>query len=143
MSYCENIAAIPFFEKLPSKAQSSLATIAEKFSYKKDQLIFSEDQSGQGVFFVIHGKVKVLKRSPEGNEHVLGEFGPGQPVGEAALFDDINYPAKALAATDSIVLFFPKKAFLNHIQEYPQLALNMLAVFSQRLSRFQQFAGHS
>ena len=109
MSYNESIAAIPIFEKLPSQVQSSLATIAEKLSYRKDQLIFSEDQSGQGVFFVIRGKVKVLKQSPEGNEHVLGEFGPGQSVGEATLFDDINYPAQAVAATDTVLFFFVRQ----------------------------------
>lgn len=141
MSDKKNIAAIPVFKNLPSQIQSSLATIAETFSYRKDQLIFSDDQSGRGVFFVIHGKVKVLKRSQEGGEHVLGEFGPGQPIGEAALFDDINYPAQAVAVTDSNVFFFPKKAFLSLIEENPQLALEMLTIFSRRLSRFQQFSG--
>ena len=47
-----------------------------------------------------------------------------------------NYPASAEAIEPSRVLFFPRSALVELIRSEPAIALNMLAILSQRLRRF-------
>ena len=47
-------------------------------------------------------------------------------------------PAFAEAVEDSTTIYFPKQAFFHLIQEHPSVALEMLAILSQRLQHFTQ-----
>jgi CRP-like cAMP-binding protein len=55
---------------------------------------------------------------------------------EVAVFTGRPFPANADALEETRALFFPRKEFLELIRRDPSLALNMLAVLSQRLRRF-------
>jgi CRP/FNR family transcriptional regulator len=55
---------------------------------------------------------------------------------EAALFLGGTYPAFAEALTDTQLLFFPKRDFVQLIERNPQLSINMIVTLSQYLKRF-------
>jgi CRP-like cAMP-binding protein len=80
--------------------------------------------------------VKVFKVSSEGKEQILHILGPGEPVGEVAVFSGRQFPANAEALVRSHLLFFPRASFVELIASNPSLALNMLAVLSNRLRQF-------
>ncbi|MEI8181202.1 MAG: Crp/Fnr family transcriptional regulator [Desulfomonile sp.] len=132
----ENIAAIPLFEGLPSDNHSDLASIATEKRFARGETVFSEGQAGSGFFVVISGRVKIFKLSAEGKEQILHIFGPGEPFGEAPVFEGRRFPAHAVALDDSLFFFFPRSSFVGLIRRNPSLSLNMLAVLSRRLRRF-------
>jgi CRP/FNR family transcriptional regulator len=104
--------------------------------FRKGENIFAEGDEGTGFYVVLSGRVKIFKVSPEGKEQILHIFGPGEPFGEVAVFTGRPFPANAEALEETRALFFPRKEFLELIRRDPSLALNMLAVLSQRLRRF-------
>ena len=114
----------------------TLPSIAVKKSFCKEEVIFLEGSESIGFYILISGKVKVYKLSSEGKEQILHFFGPGEPFGEVPAFTGDRFPAYAEAVEETEVLFFPKEAFVNLIKKDPSLALNMLAILSQRLQRF-------
>jgi CRP-like cAMP-binding protein len=130
------IANVLFFKGLSDDELESIQQIAAERTYQRNQLVFSDGEEGRGFFLVLHGKVKVFKMSPEGKEQILHILGPGEPVGQVAVFAGVSYPANAQAITDSRLLFFPRRAFVELIQARPTLALNMLAILSNRLREF-------
>ena len=124
------------FKGLTVDQLDAIARIATEKEYNKGQLIFSDGDEGMGFYLVIHGRVKVYKLSPEGKEQIMHIFGPGQPFAEGPVFEGSRYPANAEALEPANLLFFPKKGFIDLIQTYPSLAMNMLASLSQRLKQF-------
>jgi CRP/FNR family transcriptional regulator len=136
MENIEHLSEIPLFKGLPRVHLESLASISLKKIFHKDKVIFFEGSESIGFYIVISGKVKIYKLSSDGKEQILHFFGPGEPFGEVPSFTGDPFPAYAEAIEDTNVLFFPKNAFVNLIKKDPSLALNMLAILSQRLQRF-------
>lgn len=130
------IANLPFFKGLAPDELTDIRRIAADQRYERNQMIFADGEAGHGFFLLIEGQVKVFKVSPEGKEQILHILGPGDPLGQVAVFAGESFPASAQALTDSRVLFFPRKAFVALINARPSLALNMLAVLSNRLREF-------
>ena len=124
------------FSGLEDAERRELAVIARVQSYDPDQTIFLEGEEGTGFYVVLEGRIKIYKTSPEGKEQILHLWGPGEPFGEVALFSDRFFPANAEAMEKSRVLFFPRHAFADLIQNHPSLALNMMATMSIRLHQF-------
>ena len=136
MGIVDQLATIPLFEGLPGEQHRTLNGIALARTYRKGQMVFAEGDPGSGFYIVRTGRVKVFKISPDGKEQILHMFGPGDSFGEVAVFTGKGFPAFATAEAPSALLFFPRDAFVALIRKDPSLALNMLAILSQRLQRF-------
>jgi CRP-like cAMP-binding protein len=136
MKLIHQIARIPLFQGLDRKHYDQLAMIVTDQVFRKGETIFGEEDEGTGFYVVLSGRVKVFKLSPEGKEQILHIFGPGEPIGEAAVFTGRKFPASAEALEETRAFFFARKEFMDLIRRDPSLALNMLAVLSQRLRRF-------
>ncbi len=130
------IANVPLFGGLPTENLQDLKQIALEKTYTRGETIFLDGDDGNGFYVVLEGKVKVSKISAEGKEQILHIFGPGEPFGEVPVFAGKPFPANAQALSKSILAFFPKKRFIALINANPSLALNMLAVLSNRLRQF-------
>ncbi len=126
------------FAEFTEKDQRALLDIAIKRIFPKNCSLFGEGDEAHGFYLVISGKVKILKISPDGKEHILHIFGPGEPIGEVAVFSGKDFPASADTLQESLLLYFPRAAFLNLAGRQPQILLNMLATLSIRLRRFAQ-----
>jgi CRP/FNR family transcriptional regulator len=137
MGIADQIAAIPLFEGLPREQLKALAGICLLRTYRKGQLVFAEGDEGTGFYIVQSGRVRIFKLSPEsGKEQILHMLGPGETFGEVAVFTGMGFPAFAEAQASSVLIFFPRVAFVALIRRDPSLALNMLAVLSRRLQKF-------
>ncbi|KPJ76249.1 MAG: transcriptional regulator [Deltaproteobacteria bacterium SG8_13] len=130
------INKIPAFNGLSEDQLKAIRSVAVDRRFDKGEMVFSEGDEGSGFYVVVDGQVKIFKLSPEGKEQILHIFGPGDPVGEVAVFAGRSFPANAEAITAARLLFFPRTAFLDLISANPSLAMKMLAVLSMRLRRF-------
>jgi len=130
------IANVLFFKGLSDGELEGLQKITSERRYQRNQMVFSDGDEGAGFFLVVEGRVKVYKMSPEGKEQILHILGPGEPLGQVAVFAGASFPANAQAIAKSRLLFFPRQAFVDLIQARPSLALNMLAILSNRLREF-------
>jgi CRP/FNR family transcriptional regulator len=99
-------------------------------------MVFSDGEPGRGFYLVAEGRVKVYKISADGKEQILHLVGSGESIGAAAVFSGKSYPANAQAILKSRLLFFPRSRFVALLAENPELAMNLLAVFADRLREF-------
>lgn len=134
--YFELISQTILFKGLPDQHIDALLNIAQEKAFVKNELIFSEGDEGNGFYVTVDGLIKIYKLSLEGKEQIFHILGPGEPFGEVPVFSGHTFPANAEAINKSRALFFPRKAIVKLISENPSLALNMLAVLSQRLRQF-------
>jgi len=130
------LAASILFSGLSEDDLAKVADIAHVKKYNRGEAIFFEGDEGNGFYMVMEGKVKIFKMSFEGKEQILHIFGPGEPFGEVPVFHGQPFPANALSLVKTVLLFFPRKEFIELVASNPSLALNMLAMLSLRLRRF-------
>ncbi|MBK4731215.1 Crp/Fnr family transcriptional regulator [Oxynema sp. CENA135] len=132
------LATTQLFEGLPLEDIEALAAIAVQKMYRKGEILFWEGDRGIGFFVLIRGRVKVFKQSAEGKEQILGIFATGEHFAEVPAFDGQAFPASSATLEQTHVLFFPRVAFFQLMQDRPTLAMNLLSVFARKLRRFSR-----
>ena len=102
--------------------------------YAPDGYIFSEGDHQRDVYFIVEGKVQVELR----NGRVLCELGPGDVFGEMALFNHAPRSASVKTLTPVQVLRFNEDSLYQQITLYPELAVRLLKLLTQRMQRMDQ-----
>ena len=133
MEKLEAVRTVQFFNGLAEEQYVKLADISIIKKYSKGETLFFADAPANGFYAVIDGRVKIFRTSPAGKEHILHVFGPGEAFGEVAVFEGGTFPASAQAIETCKALFIPREEFRNVIGEDPDMAMNMMAMLSQRL----------
>ncbi len=130
------LKACPIFSGLSQKDLEDIAGLSEIIHIQKGQLLFSEGEIAGAFFVVFRGHMRIYKLSSSGREQTLLTAGSGTCMAEAALFADGKYPAYSVARDDSELISIDRNRFLKLIETRPQIALNMIALLSERLRNF-------
>ncbi len=136
METTQTLRQAPLFTGLTDEQLERLQGISQRLSFERGQTIFSEGTEAAGFYVVLSGRIKIFKLSLEGKEQILHIFGRGEPVGEVPVFAGQTFPANGEALEKAEVAFFPRRKLLELYTSDPSLAMNMLAVLSQRLREF-------
>lgn len=126
---------VSFLSELSPKNLSLLSRIAHKSTYKKGERIFSASTSGDKLYVVTNGRIKIFTTSPSGKLKVLDYLEQGDFFGEMSLFDQETRSASACAVTDSNLIIIHKKDFQKLLKNQPELSLSFLKVICNRLRR--------
>jgi len=126
----------PLFAGLKEEELKKIRAIASLRQVGKKKVLFSEGEEAKGFYVILSGKVKIYKVSSEGKEQILHIVSAPDAFAEAALFLEGIYPAFAETLSDTQLLFFPKRDFIQLIQKNPQLSINMIVTLSHYLKRF-------
>jgi CRP/FNR family transcriptional regulator len=77
--------------------------------------------------------VKVFKSTPGGKEIILEIFGPGDPLGAVAVYENRALPASAMALEPSVCLAIARHDFFRLLEEHPPLMRGLLSGMTLRL----------
>jgi CRP-like cAMP-binding protein/sugar phosphate isomerase/epimerase len=99
----------------------------EKRTFGPDEEIFAEGDTGNGVYVILDGKVRVITFTSDFKEIVLGELEAGQIFGEMALIDNNPRSASVIPFTPCEVAFMSKKKFDHLIQIKSDLAYRFMS----------------
>ncbi len=119
-------------------SEEELGYISEKMiarHYESGKFIFLEDSEGEQCFFVIKGSVKVTRLSKDGREVILAMLNEGEFFGELALLDGESRSANVIALEETEVLTLNREDFLVVLQDYPQIAIQLLKEMAHRLRK--------
>jgi CRP/FNR family transcriptional regulator len=132
----EPLKRCPLFAGLKEEDLKKIKAVASLKRVGKKQILFSDGEEAKGFYMILSGKVKLYKMSPEGKEQILHVVSAPEAFAEAALFLEGNYPAFAETLTDSQLLFFRKRDFIQLIERNPRLSINMIVSLSHFLRKF-------
>lgn len=107
--------------------------------YPHDSMVFSECQSGQEMFIVQSGGVKITK-IVDGNEVTLVRLHKGDMFGEMALIESKPRSANAIAVEDSTFMVVNKQNFNQMVSSQPQLIARLTTTLAGRIwSMYRKF----
>ena len=127
------IADLPLFAGLEPEGLDEMMREAQPVRYPKGANVFQQDAEARSFFVLLHGHLRVVKLTPDGQQVVVRFVAPGDLFGVAAAIGRTTYPATAMAAVDSLALVWPSTAWPRLVTRHPQLAVNTLQTVGNRL----------
>jgi len=131
------VANVPMFAQLPPEAVDEVLAEAQSIRYPKGTNVFQQDGEAHSFFVLLHGHLRVMKVTPDGQQVVVRFVSPGELFGIAMAMGRSTYPATARSVEDSICLVWPSTAWTRLVARHPSLATSTLQTVGSRLNESQ------
>lgn len=125
----------PLLARLSSEDVRSLAQRGRVRNYSASSVLFHEGEPGDSLHVVVEGRVRIAVVSATGEEATVAYVGPGDCVGEFAIFDGRPRSATAIASERTKTFVVTRDGFVEWLTERPAAALALLETLSLRLRR--------
>ena len=125
----------PLFGALDYEAAVALRSSMTEARLRRGEVLFHEGDSGDKLYLVTDGKVKLGRTSSDGRENLLAILGPGQMFGELSLFDPGPRSATVTAVTDATFASLSHEDLLRWLEGRPMVARGLLAQLAGRLRK--------
>jgi CRP-like cAMP-binding protein len=113
-----------------------LATFSSEERFSEGSMVFREGESGDKLYIVLDGRVRISKFIPGVGEEALAVLDRGDFFGEMALIDDKPRSADAKAHDGGATVLSIDRATLNEILSMdPQASLQFLNLLCRMISR--------
>jgi CRP-like cAMP-binding protein len=132
------IADLPLFEGFDPSALEDILARAHAAHYPKGKVVFSQNETAQWFFLLLHGRLRVTQVTPHGEQIVVRFVNPGDLFGIALAIGRTTYPGTATAAADSLALLWPSAAWPEIMAAHPSLAANAMRMVGARLQEAHQ-----
>ena len=73
---------VPMFSELDETALQLIVAKSRVMKFRKNVILMSEGETGESLYLINTGKVKIFVSDEEGNEITLFIEGPGSYIGE-------------------------------------------------------------
>jgi CRP/FNR family transcriptional regulator, cyclic AMP receptor protein len=121
------------FRDLSDTGLERVAGLASRRSYRKGARIFAQGDSGDALYGVASGRVRISASGAAGQEVFLNIMEPGDTFGEIAVMDGLPRTAGATALDDATLIVIKRTDFLQLLEREPQLAIHLLKLLCERL----------
>jgi CRP/FNR family cyclic AMP-dependent transcriptional regulator len=105
--------------------------------YRKGQIVFSQGEIGDAVFYIQKGKVKVTVVSEQGKEAVVAILGTDEFFGEGCLAGQVQRMSTVAAMTDGVIVRLEKAAIVRVIHQEPAFSEMFIAHLLGRAIRVE------
>jgi CRP/FNR family cyclic AMP-dependent transcriptional regulator len=106
--------------------------------YKKKQLIYSEGNHPNRLYYVIKGKIKAYKANDFGKELVTELYRPGDFIGHVAILENSVYKRNAEAMEDSELAVIPREDFMELINNHPLALKRFVQLLASDVTRKEE-----
>ena len=120
---------MPMFRHLTYNEIIRVLNVTEVKEFAPGESIIKEGASGEEMFILLKGKVRVHK-----NEAFITHLLPGSHIGEMALVDRTPRSASATAEEKSRLLILRRREFYEIVRKDPSLSVKLLWSFVQVLA---------
>lgn len=122
------------FGGLSSEQVARLGCVFRPARYRRSQILFFEGGTGQHVFALHSGLVKVVKSLENGKDRITRVLFPGELFGLEAL-TEATYPLTAVTLRDCEICAASRDEFLEFLHTNPDVALGMVRFLVSEVTR--------
>src|SRR5205823_6946967 len=106
--------------------------------YRNDQIVFSQGEVADAVFYIQQGEIKLTVVSEQGKEAVVAILGPGHFFGEGCLNGHPRRIATTMAVDECVITRLEKAAMVAALHDEPDFAELFMAYLLSRNSRIEE-----
>ncbi len=125
--------SLPLLDGVPEPFGLEVAAAARVRELEAGAVLFAEGDPAASFSAILHGSVKLVQLTEEGDAIVFRVLGRGDALGTVALLGGGPYPVSAVAVTAATVAQWPAAVMRRFVEQQPRLSLNVLRSVSDRL----------
>ncbi len=130
----EILKNVSLFEDLSNEELDRIASLAKTQEHKKNEKLFSEGETGNALYMISTGKIRIAKTIPGIGEEALAILEPGAFFGEMALLDDTPRSADAIVHEACELLVIERAPFESLLFVDKELAYHVLSGITRVLA---------
>ncbi len=127
------IKNLDLFRSVADQDLDTVLQIAKTMRLLTGDAVFTQGQVAENFYILLHGHLKVVQTTNDGEQVTVRYVTPGEVFGIARAMRRPTYPAACVAVEESIVLSWPSSEWDHVIASNPQFAFNALQTVGQRL----------
>ncbi|HCL30922.1 MAG TPA: Crp/Fnr family transcriptional regulator [Candidatus Latescibacteria bacterium] len=135
MSNATFLRQVSLFDCLGDPELEALAELTFSRTFDRSQFIILAEESGDTLFIIRSGQVKVSLIHEDGKEFILSLLEEGEVFGELSLLDDRPRSANVTAMMKTELMMLKRSDFLRLVERVPQIAISLLEELASRLRR--------
>ena len=128
----EVLKRIPLFSKIDKPKLKLLAFTSERVVFHSGETVCRQGDAGDAAFIIVDGTADILING-NGSDIKVAEVGRNAIIGEVAILIDVPRTATVAATSELITLRITKEPFFNLVQEFPEIAVEIMRVLAHRL----------
>ena len=105
--------------------------------YRKNDIVFSQGDPADAIFYIQKGKLKVTVVSDRGKEAVASILGPDEFFGEACMAGQLQRLVTVSAMTDAVVVRIEKPAMVRLVHEQSDFSQTFMTHILNRTIRVE------
>lgn len=123
------------FEGISPEAIVALTCHLPHATFPRGRTVFGKGEPSDGLYIIVKGAVKIRHQTTEGRETVFAVLGPGEVIGELAVFDHGPRTSTVTTLTEVDAMRMDSSVLRAWIADYPDIAEHLLKVLAIRLRR--------
>jgi CRP/FNR family transcriptional regulator, cyclic AMP receptor protein len=131
----EIVARTALFQGVEPSAVAALTKQLQPVHFPRGHTVFAEGDPGDRLYIAISGKVKIGRRTADGQENLLTIMGPSDMFGELSIFDPGPRTSSATTITEVRAVSMDRDALRAWIADRPAIAEQLLRMLARRLRR--------
>jgi len=128
-----DLGRIDLFRNLPGSDLRRLGELLHRKTFPAGKSLMTVDQTGEVVYFILSGAVKVHVEQEDGADVSISILGSGEIIGEMSALDQTNRSASVVTLGETTLLWMDRETFRQCLTAIPTLAANLACTLSARL----------
>ena len=122
------LKSVSIFSDISERGLIEAASVLEEIRAEPDQAIFEKGDTGNSLYIVVEGRVRIH----DGGK-IIATLGPGEVFGELAALDPEPRMASVTVTEPALLLRMGHAELHELMAEHPEVALGIIRVLCRRL----------
>lgn len=128
---------VPIFENLNKEELVEIVNKIDHKEFSKGDVIFTEGNIANTLYFINEGKIKLYKYTKDGKEQILHILSEGDFFGELELIKPSKYGFNSKAIEDAKICTLTKEEMKDIMMKNPEIGIKVLETVGERLSKVE------
>jgi CRP-like cAMP-binding protein len=134
----EKLRSFKVFSEVPDNRLILVARETTSLVLDRHALIWNEGDICRYLYFVISGRIKIIKHSETGKDVIIEIYGPKDAIGETTTLVGGAYTTAAVCLSPTSLLCVPRHQILDLLANVPGVALRSLRGMARRQRMLMQ-----
>ncbi len=134
-------AGVPIFQALSAAGMEELGRAMHHRAFERGELVVSAGDPVTHLIVVASGRLKLVHTTSRGREQVVRQLGPGEFLGEMALFTEAHHEGDLIAMEETHACMIAREGVQAILRNHPAVAVAVVEALAWRLAEAERLIG--